>query len=252
MGELIATLLGHRLNLKCQDSQTVEHRRHTIGQHTEIFSTTKHATITEDIRQTVHRLIAPEEVMALEIIIIVESHEGIFILIVESLVDRFAKDADTRMIHLRLFRILEEEHIADEPIETVANPKAVLIVLSLEESAHLQLGIILSLEVIESIASRDEEVVADIRGMHAEEALQHTIIDKRAGKEILAERQPEVLYLANGHRDGRREMSQEPEDCIHRNLPDTEEPQHMIDADGIEILLHPAQTAMEPVYQVQS
>ena len=122
MSELIATLLGHRLDLERQDTETVEHRCHTIGQHPQILSTTEHTRITKDIRQTAHCLVAPEEVMTLEEIVIIESQEGILLLIVQSLIDGFIENSDTWMVHLRLLRILEEEHITDKAIESIANP----------------------------------------------------------------------------------------------------------------------------------
>ena len=45
-------------------------------------------------------------------------------------------------------------------------------------------------------------------------------------------------------------MTQDTKDGILRNLPDTEEAQHVVDTDGVEILSHPAKPAVEPVYQI--
>ena len=251
VSELIAALLGHRLDLERQDAETVKHRCHTIGQHPQILSTTEHTRITKDIRQTVHRLVTPEEVMTLEEIVIIESQESILLLIVQSLIDGFVEDTDTWMVHLWLLRILEEEHITDKAIKAIANPQAVLIVFPLEEIAHLLLRIKLSLQVVESIAARNQEIITNIRCMHTKKSLKHTIVDKRTCEEILAERQTKILYLAHRHRKGWREMPQQSEDSIQWNLPDTEEAQYMVDTDGIEILLHPAQTLVEPFHQRQ-
>ena len=80
MGKLKAALLGHRLNLERKDSEIVEYRSHTVGQHSQILSTTEHTRLTKHLTQTMHCLIAPEEVVALIVIVVVQAHEGIFIL----------------------------------------------------------------------------------------------------------------------------------------------------------------------------
>ena len=41
-------------------------------------------------------------------------------------------------------------------------------------------------------------------------------------------------------------MAQQPEESLLRNLPHTEEAQYVVDADGVEVLLHPTQALSEP------
>ena len=88
--------------------------------------------------------------------------------------------------------------------------------------------------------------------MNAEKFVDEPVVDERARVEFFAERQPEVFYLGNGQRQRGREMSQHTVDSIGRNLPDAEESQHVVDADGVEILLHVVQAATEPLDQFRS
>ena len=246
MGELEAGLLRHRLYLKGQDAQLVEYGLHAVGQHAQILRTAEHPRLSEGLREPLERLAAPEEVMTLVIVIVVEPHEGILLFGRQCIVDRLVVDPDARVIHLRLFGIFEEEHPADEPIEPVTNPETVLITQSLEMPAHLPLRIVFSLQVVETITARNQEMLLHIGRMNAEQPFEHAVVYKRTGEEILAERETEVLNLADGHRECRGEMPQEPEYRIARNLPDAEETQYMIDTDRIEVLLHPKAAAAEP------
>ena len=125
MGELEPALLGHRLDLEGQDAEGVKDRLHTLGQHTEVFGAAEHVGMTEHLRETSHGRSTPEHIMSLVVIVVVQPHEGILLIGGECLIDRFLPGADTRVVHLRLTGILEEEHIADQTIETVTDPQAV-------------------------------------------------------------------------------------------------------------------------------
>ena len=207
MGKLKATLLRHGLDFEREDAEGIEHRGYAIGQHAQILSTTEHARITKHLSKMTHSLIAPEDVVTLVIVVVVKAHIGILLLCRKGIEYRFANHTDTRMIHITLLRILEEEHTTDESVESIANPQTILIAPTLERLAHLLLRVVFRLEVIESVGSCGEEVLAHIRRMHTEETVEHTIINKRLRKEILAERQAEVFYLAHSHRQRGREMA---------------------------------------------
>ena len=88
--------------------------------------------------------------------------------------------------------------------------------------------------------------------MHTEETVEHAVVDEWTRQQFLAERESEILNLPYRHRQSRREMSHKAEEVFIRYLPDTEESQHMIDTDGIEILLHPAQAMTEPSRQLRA
>ena len=89
--------------------------------------------------------------------------------------------------------------------------------------------------------------VADVK---SEEPLEHAVVDERSREEVLTERQSEVFYLSLCHRQSRREMAEESEECFAGNLPDAEETQYVVDADGVEVLLHPLDAFPKPIYDV--
>ena len=88
--------------------------------------------------------------------------------------------------------------------------------------------------------------------MNAEELVDEPVVDERTGVELLAEGQSEVFYLGNGQRQRGREMAQHAVDGINWYLPDAEEAEYVVDANGVEILLHVSQSAAEPFDQFRS
>ena len=113
-------------------------------------------------------LTAPEEVMALVILIIVQAHKGILLLSSQCIIDGLIEHAYTGMVHLRLFGVLEKEYATNQTIESITDPETVLIMTVLEIVAYFLLGIVFSLNIIETIASRNQEVSANILSMNAE------------------------------------------------------------------------------------
>ena len=251
MSKLIPVLLWHRLYLKCKHTKLVEHRSHTVRQHTKVLSTTKHSRSTKHISYLAYSLPAPEEVMTLIIIVIIQSHKRILLLCCKRIKHGFADNPDTRMIHLRLLRVFQEQYTTYQPIQSVTNPQTIFVCPPIKSFLHLFLGIIFRLNIIQSVTTGHKEMFADIWCMQSEKPIQHPVVDKRTSEKILSERQSEVLYLTYCHRQRWREMSQYSEYCIFWNLPYTEETKDMVYTYSIEILFHPFQSTMEPLYQTR-
>ena len=184
--------------------------------------------------------------MALVEIVVVEPQEGIFLFVGQHLEDGFVDDAQTRMVHLCLVGVFDEEHVADEAHETITNPQAVLVATFGKIGRHLALVSILVAQVVEIIGLANEEIVTHILRVDAEDFVDESVVDERTRIELFAERQSEVFYLVNGQRQRGREMAQHSGNGIDRNLPDAEETQYVINAQGVEILLHVAQATTEP------
>ena len=151
MRELKTILFGHGLYFQRQDTEVIQHMRDAIRQHTQILCTTEHLCLTDSSLETMDGMLSPEEVMALIEEIIVKSHIGVLLFCSQSLIDRLLPSSDTGVIHLRLARILYKQDIADQTVETITDPEAVLIVASLETGLHLPLGIVFLTEPIESV-----------------------------------------------------------------------------------------------------
>ena len=188
----------------------------------------------------------PEHIVTLIIVVVVQTHIGILLLRGKSIVNGFLPGTDTRMVHLRLTGILDKQHVAHQTIETVADPQTVLIALALESLTDLLLGVVLGLQVEETVTAGDKEMIFHVADVESEESLQHTVVDERPREEILTERESEVFYLTRRHRQRWREMAQQSEESLLRDLPYTEKAQYVVDADGVEVLLHPTQALPKP------
>ena len=108
-------------------------------------------------------MLPPEEGVALEVIIVIEAHEGIFLLGAEHFEDGFVDDVDARMVHVGLVGVLDEEHVADEPHQSVANPETVLVATLGKGLSNLALGGKLILEIVEVIGLADKVMFARAR-----------------------------------------------------------------------------------------
>ena len=86
--------------------------------------------------------------------------------------------------------------------------------------------------------------------MNAEIALDGAVVDERSGQEVAPERQAELLYLGWCIGNSRGKMTHDAEQLFGGNLPDAEVGQHVVHAEGIEILLHVLQPLVEPCRQV--
>ena len=89
--------------------------------------------------------------------------------------------------------------------------------------SHLELGAIVVLQVVESVSLTNQEIVANVLGMQTKETIDKAVVDEGLGKEVLAEGQSEILYLADGEGQCWREMTQDAVDGTNGNLPDAEE-----------------------------
>ena len=195
-------------------------------------------------------LLSPEERVALVEVVIVESQVGIALCIAQRLEDRFLRSTDTWMVHLLLMRVLQEEDVAGQPHQSVTYPQTILVATVGKECSNAPLGGTLVGKVVEVIGLAHEEVVAHIGRMDAKQAINDSVVDKRLGKQLLAEGQSEIFYLINGQRQGGREMAQHAIDSLDRNLPDAEIAQYVVDAQSIEILREAAKTEPQHTQQV--
>ena len=112
-------------------------------------------------------------------------------------------------------------------------------------TAHLLLGVELRLQVVEPVLLAHQELVAHELGMDAEDAVEYAVVDERTGVELFVEGQPHLLYFLAAHGQRRTEVAHRGIDGRRGNLPHAEESDDVVDAEGIEILLHPLEAAAE-------
>ena len=92
-----------------------------------------------------------------------------------------------------------------------------------------------------------EESVLDILCLWAEVTVEHPVCDERIEEEILLPTQSILLHFLTSHAEGRRELTEQSVDAMHRNLPYTEESEYVVNAVSIEILSHIGESVYPPL-----
>ena len=120
MRELNGRIFRHTLDLETEDLQLVHHIGYASRYHSEVFAAAEHMRCTDERRQFAHSGVAPEGCMTTIEIVVVDTHEHLFLIAVK-LVERMALiDRDTRMQPTRTTLVFHEEHFAMEIDQTVA------------------------------------------------------------------------------------------------------------------------------------
>ena len=146
--------------------------------------------------------------MALHKIIAIQSHERLVVVIAEGLEHGFSVGVYPGVVAALAVGVFHKEHILEQAHQPVANPQAVFVGLAFKSPGHLGLGVVFRPQVVYVVPPADEEVVAHILRMQSEKAVEHLVVDKRLGKQHLAEPQSEALYLIGRKWQRRREMAQ--------------------------------------------
>lgn len=132
--------------------------------------------------------------------------------------------------------VANEEYIADERIQSIANPNVFLRVVSLKSSLHLALCVVFGTHAVAVAPLVDEISVAHLVGMFLENAVQHPVGDERFGEKFFLPVQSVALNLLATHAERRRKLSQKSVNRMHGYLPNAEEAQDMVDAVSVEIV----------------
>ena len=115
--------------------------RHAIGNHTQVLTAYQHSGGLCQLRQLVHSLLAPELVVAVVVVVVVQAVEGRFLPIIQGAVHIVVLHADTGMIFVRVVAVGYKQYVADERIQTVAHPNAVFVRLAGKVGFYLALSV---------------------------------------------------------------------------------------------------------------
>jgi hypothetical protein len=120
--KLQTILLRHGLHLEGEYPEVVHDGRHARWNHAEVFGADEHLSGFYQLRQFLHCLTLPEVIVALIEIIIIETIEDATLIVAQQgLIDEGILRRDARMIKLWILMVTNEEHIADEGVETVSD-----------------------------------------------------------------------------------------------------------------------------------
>ena len=253
VAELGLGILGHTLYLEGQDTQLVHHGGDAGGNHAQVFGAAQHLRSLYQRGQLPHCLAVPEVGVAAVEEVVVQAVEAVFLVVVERAVGVGELCRDARVVFALLVRIFDEEHLVDKAQQTVADAVVLfgllLVVLGQggEVFDDLALRVVLRQQSVAAIAQGLEVLVAHLVGELAEEVAEEPVHDVGLGLHLDVE--PEVVVVAQlvgGEGQGRVEVAQQAVHGVHRDLPDAEEAQHVVDAVGVEVLRHLAQTVFPP------
>ncbi len=152
------------------------------------------------------------------------------------------------MILAFLVGILDKEHLVDKTKQGVAQLIVFLTLLfGCEVVGNLALSVKLGTELVASVTNINQEATLGLIGIFAEEVIEEVIHYERSRLQIDIE--PEVVIvtqLIGCIGQCGIENSQQSVYGIHRYLPYSEETKHVVDAVGVEVLSHLAETCLPP------
>ena len=189
--------------------------------------------------------------MATIIEVVIESVEALLVVVAECSIGEGEMCRDARMIEIVALAVAHEQHILDELVQSVAQCRIGSRVLTGKCSLHLTLRVVFGTHAEGAVFSNGLQIFFGyIQGTFAEDTLQHPLVDERTCMSFLVKLKSVAAYLCLGHGQSRRELSEQSMYAVHRNVPYTEETEHVVDAVSIEILGHIAESAHPPLTSV--
>ena len=143
--------------------------------------------------------------------------------------------------------ITNEEHIANQSIETITEPDILLIGSTFKQSFHLALAIHLRFHLITFVIQAVEIFFLHFVSTLMEHAVQNPVGNERTGESILLEIKAIRTNLICRHSQRRSKLTQQSVNRIYRNLPDTEETEYMVDTVSIKVQRHVLEAANPPL-----
>ena len=189
--------------------------------------------------------------MATIVEVVIESVEALLVVVAERSIGKGEMCRDARMIEIIALAVAHEQHVLDELVQSVAQCNIGSGVLACKSSLHLTLGVVFGTHSEGAVFGNGLQILFGyIQGTFAEDALQHPLVDDRTCMSLLIKLKSVAAYLCLGHWQSRRELSEQSMYAVYRNVPYTEESEHVVDAISIEILSHIAESAHPPLTSV--
>ena len=134
------------------------------------------------------------------IVVVVQTHEGVTVFRTEQLVSRCVEGVDARMVKSGILAVGDKKYVCSQTAESIANPKAALVVMSIKQLANLLLCITLRLQVVEVVCLVVQVLLTHIVGMYSEYAVYYSVVNNGASIYIPMKCQPVVAYFIFGER----------------------------------------------------
>ena len=186
MSVVVVRILWHSLNFEAEDAEVVHRPRHTVGHHSQILAAYQHTRCLCQHRKFLHRLAIPELIVAAVEIVVIQSVEGIFLVPYKRLVHKVELCRDARMIQILILMVANKQHVANQRIESVSYPDALIVGLALEGFFYLSLCVVLIAHTIQIVVTRLDVLCLYFINVFAKYFVENPVGNERLCHVILA------------------------------------------------------------------
>jgi len=188
--------------------------------------------------------------VAVVVVVVVQAVEGRFLPIIQGTVHIVVLHTDTGMIFVRVVAVGYKQYVADERIQAVAHPNAVFVRLAGKVGFYLTLGVKLRTHPVDfPRVRRFDEGLLHVVGVRTEHLSEEIFVYIRF-QELIAEGESVAFYLFTCHGQGGYKLPQQAMYGVHRDFPDAEEAEDVVDAIGVEVFSHFAEALHPPCITV--
>ena len=198
-------------------------------------------------------------------VIVVDVHQNTLLVVVELVVGVRLIDADTRVKHLGVLLVAYEQHFAMQIEQSLAQVDSLVFVheacfvqlvvalqYGIKVVLHFHLGVKLVFEPEDVSVIRVQEALFGCFCIVAEHIAEEVRADIGFGHSVDVQTNAHVPQVLRRVRQRGREVSAQSPHIGLAHLPDAEEAEYMVDAVGVEVVLHLREAAAPPVVTVLS
>ncbi len=157
-------------------------------------------------------------------------------------VGKLRRNAGVEMV--RLLRVADKQHLVHQAIKPIPYGLALHVGFTGKEGLNLSLRIELGQQAERSISQVDKVSFNNLPGVFAKEVAEKMATNERLKESVVVEVQPVRLHVVARIGQCRVKGTQQPLYGIQWNLPDTKEPEDMVNTIGIEVVCH----LVEPLF----
>ena len=250
--KFVFRIFRHTLNFEREQLEFVHHPGHTVGHHSQVFTTRKHRSRFAKFWKFLHCAIIPELIVTFVEVVIVKTIESILLMLLQSFENQTLLSSNARMIHTMLFVIFHKKHIVDEREHTILQSLSIRqrLTFLVEISLHRTLCGIFWTERPNIIVTMFQEGLFHPFALFSKHAIKNILADERRSHKVFLEIKTETSYFLWRHRKRWRELTEQSLHTVTWNFPNAEESENVVNAISREILRHFCESAFPPAITV--
>ena len=199
VGKELSVGFGHRLNLQCEDAQPFQHGLHTLWYHAQILGANEHVSGLHQYRKHLHGMFLPQMIVPLMVVVLVDAAECLLLFIGKRTEGRFSESFNARMIMAHFLFVGDEEHLAGEPHESLAQMGAHVGSVIWKAVIYLPLCSPFGAQTVECIGLSGETMFPHPCCLCAKEAVYERIGDVWFCQQSRVDVESHAFYLLTAH-----------------------------------------------------